>query len=192
MPAPVEDVVAADPDDPRGSSFNSSVLPLLIVGIVTGVLVALVIGKGVAQIPSLLVASALAGLAAIAIVQCWLDVIEGPWLHNAGVMALLVLAVASAVTGCVAWMGPPGIAVAAVVVVLVGNPWSGITSAPELLPRIAGDVGQLLPPGAAGTALRGTAFFDGARSGGPVAVLVLWSLLGLIATGLGSTRRPVT
>jgi hypothetical protein len=117
----------------------------------------------------------------IAIVQGWLDIIEGPWLLNAAVLSLGVLAVASVVTGLAALIGPAGIGVAALLLVLVGNPWSGISSAPELLPQAASFIGQLLPPGASGQLLRSTAFFDSAGAGGHLAVLLVW-----IAVGLGA------
>ena len=100
-----------------------------------------------------------------------------------------MLAVALVVAGLVALLRLPGIGVAVVLMVLIGNPWSGIGSAPELLPRPTGDIGQLLPPGAGGNALRSTAFFDGARAGGHVAVLIAWALLGLVAIGAGAYRK---
>jgi hypothetical protein len=37
----VQDVVPADPDDPRGAAFSSMVLPLVLAGIITGVIVTL-------------------------------------------------------------------------------------------------------------------------------------------------------
>jgi hypothetical protein len=46
--------------------------------------------------------------------------------------------------------------------VLIGNPFSGVGTGPELLPQPVGAIGQLLPPGAGGNLLRSTAFFDGA------------------------------
>jgi hypothetical protein len=64
--------------------------------------------------------------------------------------------------------------------VLAGNPLSGLSSAPELLPQPAGALGQLLPPGAGGSLLRSTAFFDGAAATGPLAVLAA-SWLGALA-----------
>ena len=66
-----------------------------------------------------------------------------------------------------ALIGPAGIALGALLMVFVGNPWSGIASVPELLPKAAGFIGQLLPPGAGANLLRNTAFFDGASSGEP-------------------------
>ena len=83
----------------------------------------------------------------------------------------------------------PGIGVAAVLMVLIGNPWSGIGSAPELLPRPIGDIGQLLPPGAGGNAVRSTAFFDGARAWEHLSVLIVWTVLGFAALGAGAYRK---
>jgi hypothetical protein len=188
-PITVTDVVAGDPDDPRGAAFAAGVLPLLIAGILTGVLCATTFPAGGRQIAALILASALAGLAAVAVTQGWLEVIEGGWLANAAILGLMVLAVAGLVAGCIALLGMPGIALAAVIVVLMGNPWSGIATAPELLPTPVGDIGQLLPPGAGGNALRSTAFFDGAGIGGHLAVLLGWIAVGLGAVALSSRKR---
>jgi hypothetical protein len=188
-PVEVVDVVPADPDDPRGSAFNASVLPLLIGGILTGVLVAeLITPPGLRQMGALVIASALAGLAAVAVAQGWLEILGGGWLANAAVLSLMVLAIAAMVAGLMALLGPPGIGVAAVLMVLLGNPWSGLGTAPELLPRPIGDIGQLLPPAAGGQALRDTAFFDGAALGGHLAVLLVWIAIGLGLLALGARR----
>jgi hypothetical protein len=175
----VEDVVPADPDDPRGAAFSSMTLPLLLAGIVTGVIITLLGRPGLGAVGILVAVAALSGLVTIAIVQGWLDIIEGPWLLNAAVLSLGVLAIASIVIGLAALIGRAGIAVAAVLMVFVGNPWSGISSAPELLPELAGFIGQLLPPGAGGQLLRSTAFFDRAGAGEHLAVLLGWIALGL-------------
>jgi hypothetical protein len=187
----VLDVVPADPDDPRGAAFASMLLPLVVAGIIAGVIVSLLGRPGLKQVGILAATAAAAGLATILMVQGWLDIIEGPWLLNAGVVALAVLAVASVVAGLNALIGPAGIALGALLMVFVGNPWSGIASAPELLPKAAGFIGQLLPPGAGGNLLRDTAFFDGASSGGQLAVLLVWTALGLgaIMAGAAMQRR---
>jgi hypothetical protein len=185
----VEDVVPADPDDPRGAAFGSMVLPLLLAGILTGVIVTLLGRPGLGAIGILVAVASLSGLVTIAVVQWWLGVIEGPWLLNAAVLSLGVLAVGAAVTGLAALIGRAGIAVMALLMVFVGNPWSGNVSAPELLPKAAGFVGQLLPPGAGGQLLRSTAFFDGAGAGGPLAVLLVWIGLGLGAVLAGAQLR---
>jgi hypothetical protein len=72
----------------------------------------------------------------------------------------------------------------------VGNPLSGITSAPELLPKPWGTLGQLLPPGAGGSLLRSTAFFGGWGSGAHLAVLIAWILFGCAALAASAWRQP--
>lgn len=187
----VLDVVPADPDDPRGAAFTSMILPLVLAGIIGGVIVSLLGRPGLKQVGILAATAAACGLVTIVMVQGWLGIIEGPWLLNAGVVALAVLAIASVIAGLNALIGPPGIALGALLIVFVGNPWSGVASAPELLPKAAGFTGQLLPPGAGGNLLRNTAFFDGAGGGGQLAVLLVWTALGLGAIVAGAAmQRP--
>jgi hypothetical protein len=187
--ARVVDVVPADPDDPRGAALAASVLPLVLAGMAAGLLVWRAGGPGLARWGALAFASAGAGLVAAGIAQGWLGVLGGDWLVNAGALGLTVLAVGATVAGLAALAGPAGAALGALLMVLVGNPLSGVASAPELLPQPAGAIGQLLPPGAGGSLLRSTAFFDGAGAAGPLAVLAAWVALGLVAAGLAALRR---
>ena len=188
---PVQDVVAAPP---AGAALASSVLPLVIAGILTGVAAVTLASGGLARAGLVVAGSVLAGLVATAIVQSWLDVVQGDWVTNAGVLSLTVLAIASVVAGLEALLGKAGLALAALVMILIGNPFSGVGTAPEMLPEPVGGIGQLLPPGAGGNLLRSTGFFDGAAAGEHVTVLVVWSLAGvaaLLAAGLRA-RRPAT
>jgi hypothetical protein len=189
-PVRVVDVVPADPDDPRGAALAASVLPLVLAGMASGLLVWLAGGSWPARWAALVTASALAGLVAAGIAQGWLGVIGGSWAVNAGVFGLTVLAVGAAVAGLAAVAGRAGAALGALLMVLVGNPLSGVSSAPELLPAPAGAIGQLLPPGAGGTLLRSTAFFDGAGAAAPLAVLASWVLLGPVLSWVAALRRP--
>jgi hypothetical protein len=129
-----------------------------------------------------------------AIVQWWLDALPGDYLANAAVVGLVALAMAAAVAGLGTLLGAGGVALAALAVFLLGNPLSGLTSAPELLPQPWGMVGQFLPPGAGGTLLRSVAFFDGAGAAVSGWVLGAWAGVGLVlaaATGrAGSACRP--
>lgn len=86
-------------------------------------------------------------------------------------------------------LGLPGLGLTALVMVVLGNPLSGGSSAPQMLPAGWGAFGQWLPPGAGITALRGVAFFDGAGSGMAFAVLGGWLLLGLVLTLLPAVGR---
>jgi hypothetical protein len=188
----VEDVVPADSDDPRGSVLNSLVLPLVLSSVITAALLTLKGRPGRLEAAALIVAASLGGLVGIAMVQSWLSAFGGPWLVNAGVLCLTMLAIASTLVGLSSLLGHAGLALGGLTMVLVANPWSGISSAPELLPQPIGLIGQLLPPGAGGNLLRSTAYFDGAGSGWHLAVLVGWAAFGfsaIYAGGLLQRRR---
>ncbi|MEU5454542.1 ABC transporter permease [Streptomyces globisporus] len=185
----VTDVVAAPPGDPRGSALGASVLPLALAGMAAGAVVTLMGLRGARGALTLLAASALMGLAATAVTHSWLGVVTGDWWTEAGVLALTVLAIGSAVAGLAALFGQRGIGLGALLMVLLGNSFSGVTSAPHLLPEPVGAIGQWLPPGAGGSLLRSVAFFDGSAAGGPLLTLSLWSTLGLAAVLL-ARRTP--
>jgi hypothetical protein len=185
--APTEDVVPAE----HGAALPSSVLPLLIAGILIGVAASLLTSSALGRVGLLVAGSAIIGLVAAGIVQGWLDIVEGEWLVNAGVLGLTVLAIGASVAGLYAWLGGAGIGLAAALMVFIGNPFSAAASAPEMLPEPVGGIGQLLPPGAGANLLRSTGFFDGAAAGAPVTVLLAWALGGLALVALAAVRgRP--
>ena len=72
---------------------------------------------------------------------------------------------------------------------MLGNPFSGATSAPEMLPRPWGQIGQWLPPGAGSTLLRSVAYFGGTRSAGLWATLAIWAAAGLAMVALTAGQR---
>ncbi|MEU8706935.1 ABC transporter permease [Streptomyces sp. NPDC048565] len=186
---PVTDVVAAPGADPRGAALGASLLPLALAGVAAGALVTVMGLRGTRAVVALAGAAALVGVAATAVAHSWLGVVTGAWWTEAGAIGLTVLAIASGVAGLAALLGTKGIGVGAMLMVLLGNSFSGVTSAPELLPEPVGTIGQWLPPGAGGSLLRSVAFFDGAAAGGPVLTLVVWAALGLAAVLFGG-RRP--
>ncbi|MEU3202693.1 ABC transporter permease [Streptomyces cyaneofuscatus] len=185
----VTDVVAAPPGDPRGSALGASVLPLALAGMGAGAAVPLLGLRGIRAALALAGSAALVGLAATGVAHSWLGVITGDWWTEAGVLALTVLAIGAAVAGLASLLGPRGLGVAALLMILLGNSFSGVTSAPQLLPEPVGVLGQWLPPGAGGSLLRSVAFFDGSAAGGPVLTLALWSALGLAAVLVAGRRR---
>ncbi|MFJ8861469.1 ABC transporter permease [Streptomyces sp. NPDC102451] len=187
---PVTDVVAAPEADPRGAALGASILPLALAGVAAGALVNVMGLRGARAAVALTGAAGLVGIAATAVAHSWLGVLTGDWWTEAGVIGLTVLAIASAVGGLAALLGPKGIGVGALLMVLLGNSFSGVTSAPQLLPEPVGMIGQWLPPGAGGSLLRSVAFFDGAAAGGAVLTLTAWAVLGLAAVLVGSRRRP--
>ncbi|MHB9863278.1 ABC transporter permease [Streptomyces sp. YIM S03343] len=183
------DVVAAPAADPRGAALTASVLPLALAGIATGSAVTLLGLRGVRATAALLGASALVGVAAATLADSWLGVVTGGWWAEAGVFALATLAVGAAVAGLAALLGRAGMGIVAGLVMLVGNPFSGASSAPEMLPKPAGVIGQWLPPGAGASLLRSVSYFDGAAATGPLLTLIWWAALGLGAVLLGPALR---
>ncbi|WP_318206573.1 ABC transporter permease [Streptomyces sp. SJL17-1] len=186
---PVTDVVAAPAGDPRGAVLASSLLPLALAGAAAGAVTTLLGLRGGRAAGALVGAAALAGAVGAALAPSWLGALGGNWWAEAGVLGLTVLAIGSTFAGLAALVGKPGLGLGALLMILLGNPFSGVSSAPELLPSAVGTLGQWLPPGAAGSALRSVSSFDGAAAGGPLLVLALWAAAGLTATLIGARRR---
>jgi hypothetical protein len=187
--AEVEDVVTTPK---AGSALGSSVLPMVLAGIITGVLAALAGSSGRARAALVLAGSVLAGLTATLVVDTWLGVVEGSWIANVGVLTLTVLAIASTMVGLHALFGRQGLGLGALIMLLVGNPFSAAAAAPELLPQPVGGLGQLMPPGAGANLLRSTGFFDGAGATEQIAVLAAWTLAGLAALVVAEARQRVS
>jgi hypothetical protein len=173
----VTDVVPTAAGDPRGAVFNAGALPLAIGGIIVGAVTSMALRRTRDRLATAALVGIGGGLALAGILQGWLDALGGSFWANAGVIALGILAVALPIVGLRHLIGPAAIGVVGLLILLVGNPLSGVTSAPELIPL--GWLGQLLPPGAVGSALRGTAFFDGAGVKLPVLVLLAWIAAGV-------------
>jgi len=108
----------------------------------------------------------------------------------AGGLTLGVLAAGLSMLGLGSLFGRAGLAAGALVALLLGNPLSGLTSAPELLPSGWSTLGQWLPQGANATLLRSTAFFDGAGATTAMAVLACWILAGVALTVAAALRQP--
>ncbi|MEU3600487.1 ABC transporter permease [Streptomyces sp. NPDC006798] len=190
---PVEtvDVVPASAADPRGGALAASVLPLSTAGIVTAVLVTLLGLRGARAVVTLVAAAAGGGVVTALVTHSWLGILTGSWWGEAAAAGLTVLAIAAASAGPAALLGRAGLAAGSVLTVLIGTPFSGAASAPELLPEPMGALGALLPPGAGTRLIRSQAYFEGAASTGPLLILTAWAALGLTAVLLGARRsRP--
>jgi hypothetical protein len=183
----VVDVVPTPADDPRGAGFAAGFLPLLLTSLGCGIALLFVIRAHAVRLAGVLGFAALAGLVATGVLH-GLGVLTGNYLAEAGAVGLLALAVSATVSGLGALLGRPGIGLGVLLVFLLGNPISGLASAPELLPQPWGAIGQFLPPGAGGSLLRSVAYFDGARATGPLLVLAAWAAAGLALTAVGHYR----
>jgi hypothetical protein len=107
----------------------------------------------------------------------------------AGGLTLGALAAGLLILGLSELFGRVGLVCGALLALLVGNPLSGLTSAPELLPSGWGTLGQFLPQGANASLLRSTAFFDGAGASTAIAVLTCWAVVGSLIIVIAMQRR---
>lgn len=183
----IEDVVPTSPHDPKGAVLASTVLPLVLGGEILAVVIAALVGFRPAwrQTTALLLGAAVAGLGAYLVVQTYLGALPGNWFAIGAVLAGLVFTISTVTAGLFDLVGGVGIGTGAALMIFLGNPFSGVNSAPQLLPDPVDRIGQWLPPGAAGALLRDVAYFNGHGTTEPIIVLTAWGVAGLIAIVLG-------
>ncbi|WBQ07178.1 hypothetical protein [Kribbella sp. CA-293567] len=184
----VTDVVPLPADDPRGAGLAGGALPLVLGGIAAAAMLTQLVRGGGRRMAGAVTFAITGALALAAVLQFWFGSLEGSYFANAGVIAMSIGAISLTLLGLEWLLGTVGLGLGAATMMLLGNPLSGLTSAPEMLPSGWGALGQLLPPGAAGTALRSVSFFDGAGSAQAFLVLASWLALGLVLCGLGAMR----
>lgn len=181
------DIVATSPGDPHGAVLSSTLLPLTIASVIIGSAIAMRAGRKSVwrQIAALTGVCAAAGLGAYLVAQTFLGALPHQAAATWAALSLTMLAISASTAGVIALVGVAGVAVSAALIVFVGNAFSGVTSAPELLPTAVGRIGQALPPGAGANLLRSTAYFHGNGAAGHLTVLALWSAFGLTAIVVG-------
>jgi hypothetical protein len=187
----VEDLVALPADDPNGAGLAASGLPLAAGGIVMAALIGSAVRGSGRQVAAAILAPLAIGAGVAAVLLYVLESLEGDFLPVAGALALATGATGWFILGLRKLLGTVGIAVGAVIVMLVGNPLSGMTGAPELLPAPWGAFGQFLTPGAGATLLRSTAYFDGHGAETAVLVLAVWLVAGIVFFTIGAVRAQV-
>jgi hypothetical protein len=119
-----------------------------------------------------------AGLVAALVTNVVIGAFPGHFLAVWGVAALFVLALGLPIAAFQVLVGAGGVAIGSVMFLVIGNPASGGSSAPELLPGFWRDLSQLLPPGAATTAMRDVVYFHGHGIAHAMLVLSLWAIVG--------------
>ncbi|WP_327289755.1 ABC transporter permease [Streptomyces sp. NBC_01198] len=186
------DVVPTSVHDPRGLAFSASLLPLTICSIIIALFTTIGarLRPGPSRVVPLMATCAAAAFAVYLVAQTFLGALPHDHAATWAAVALTMLAISAPTAGLVTLLGHRGLGLSAALMVFVGNPFSGSTSAPELLPKAAADIGRWLPPGAGAGLVRGTAYFGGSGSAGPLVVLGVWSVLGLAVVAFGR-RRPV-
>lgn len=191
-PAAVEDLRPLPPGDRRGLSSLFAVIGTLIPSLVFGVLLS-VFGRALparVRWAAVLAYASLAGLVVAFNVDVLIGALSGEFVGIAVVSALLALAVSAAAHGLGHLGGPFGIVAAVLVVLLLGLSSSGGAVTFQLEPGFFGAVSQLLPPGAALTAIRNAEYFDWAATLAPLIVLGAWAVGGVVFGLLGELYGP--
>lgn len=186
------DVVALPADDPRGAGLSAGMLPLVIGAILPAAALRELARRRSIQTGGALVYAAVAGATFAAILHFGLGTLSGSFWAEAAVMAATLAAGTLALLGLQWVAGRAGLAVGALLLVLVGNPLSGAATAPEFLDSPWREIGQGMPPGAGSQLLRSVAFFDGAGAATSWWVLAGWAAAGLLLLALPVRRaaRP--
>jgi hypothetical protein len=191
QPAPVvtvTDVVPLSTDDPRGTGFTAALFPLLLGGMIGGIAISLAVVGALRRVLAVSLYAVVGGLVLTAIMQSWFGSLQGDWWLNAAAVALTIAAIAAPITGLVALIGRPGIAVGPVLFMLIANPISGAALPPQFLPWAWGAIGQWFPPGAGATLLRSLSYFPDASTVFGWLVLAGWAAAGLLLSVVGHAR----
>ncbi|MGV0787781.1 ABC transporter permease [Mycolicibacterium sp. XJ2] len=186
----VEDLAPPTTDDPRGVGLAASALPITLAGLLPAIALIFALKREVwTRFTAAVVFAGVAGMTIASLLRWVLGSIDANFWKVTGALTLGILAMGLTLLGLGSLFGRVGLALGAVLALLVGNPLSGLNSAPELLPSGWGQVGQFLPQGANATLLRSAAFFDGAGATVPVIVLACWTVFGVALIVLAALRQ---
>jgi hypothetical protein len=186
----VQAVVPLDSGDPRGTTLNLLVLPIVVTSILAGLVASQLVPdlRLPLRMAVLLGAGVVAGLVDMLIVNTGIGALPGPLIAEALLVALAFMGLALVTAGFIRLVGPLGTFGGFALFLMIGNPAAGLATAPELLPSPWKEIGPLLPPGAVGSALRNVAYFDGVKLLGPLVVLAFWIAVGVVLHALAGRK----
>lgn len=185
----VTDVVPLSPGDPRGLGLTAASFPLVLGGIIGGVLISLLVVGPWRRLVSVVVYALVAGFSVVGIMQGWFGVLAGNFWINGLAVSLAMAATVSLIVGMNALIGRAGIAVGAIITMLIGNPLSSAAQPIQFTVTPWGAVGQWFVPGASATLIRDLSYFPAANATFPWLVLAGWTVLGMIAMIAGHFRN---
>lgn len=176
----VSDLVPLPSSDSSGATSYSAILSLIIVGL-AGTSVVFILTRHRPEAVRV-VLTVILGIGAGLITALVTDVLVGAFHDHFfqvwGVTTLFVLAIGLPIAAFQVIFGIAGTAIGAVLFLVIGNPASGGSSAPQLLPGFWRTLSQLLPPGAAVTSMRDVVYFNGHGSSQALIVLAVYAVLG--------------
>ena len=179
-------VVPLSESDSSGTGLAIAAFPLIIGGILGGVLCLNLIKGTWRRFATAILYAVIAGAVSTLILSTWFGFIPGDFASLWAAFAATYLATASFMIGLGALLVPAaGLGLGAVVTMFIGNPISGASMPSAFLPGAWGQIGQMLVPGASSTLLRSIAYFPEAATSGQWLVLGSWIAFGLLAGVIG-------
>jgi hypothetical protein len=184
----VTDVVPLSATDTTGAGLAAASFPLVLGGILSGVLLVLLVAGVVRRLLGLLVFAVAAGAGIALVLQTWFGILQGPWILNAAAAGLAVAATCAVIVGLNALIGPAGIGVGAVITMLIGNPLAAAAVPWQFLAAPWGQIGQWFVPGASASLLRSLSYFPDAATAAQWLTLAAWTLAGVLLALVGHFR----
>jgi len=181
-------VVPLSPDDPTGSGLAAASFPMMLGGMIGGILISLLVVGALRRLLALAGLAIAVGIIMPLILQTWFGFLQGEFWLNALAMGLSTLATASFIVGCTSLLGRAGIAVGAVVTMLIGNPLSAAAAPYQFIPVPWGEIGQDMVPGASNWLLRSLSYFPEADTSKQWWILACWAIVGVLLTLVGHFR----
>ncbi|QGU02480.1 hypothetical protein CKALI_08100 [Corynebacterium kalinowskii] len=188
----VTDVRPFTEHDSRGTGLTVAGFPMVLGGIVGGVLISFMIKGSRKSAGALVLYGILGGLALAGILQFGSQVIAGNFLINALVIGLSLSATTAFIVGLKALIGTPGLPIAAMTTMLLANPISSATRPKEFLPWHWGAIGQFFVPSSSAALLRTESYFPEAPTTILWATLISWTLFGFGLLLLAHLRKHST
>lgn len=187
-------VVPLSESDSSGTGLTIAAFPLVIGGILGGVLSLNLIKGTWRRFATATLYAVIAGALTALILSTWFGFIPGDFATLWAAFAATYLATASFMIGMGALLVPAaGLGLGVVVTMFIGNPISGASMPSAFLPGAWGQIGQMMVPGASSTLLRLIAYFPEAATSDQWLVLGSWIAFGLLAGVIGwalKERRP--
>jgi hypothetical protein len=188
----VEDLAPLGTKDPRGAGLAAGSLPLIIAGIVVGLLGSMRLRKTSQKFLVAGLAATLASFSIVSILNLWLGSLLGNYFLEVLVVAVGIASVSLCVMGAAALAGRAGMLSVIGLFFIIGNPISGVGLPQELYPTGLGVFGQYLPLGAEVNLLRRISYFPEASTVTQWAVMGTWLAVGVLLVLLAGMRKPKT
>ena len=179
-------VVPLSESDSSGTGLAIAAFPLVIGGILGGVLSLNLIKGTWRRFATATLYAVIAGALTALILSTWFGFIPGDFATLWAAFAATYLATASFMIGMGALLVPAaGLGLGVVVTMFIGNPISGASMPSVFLLGAWGQIGQMMVPGASSTLLRLIAYFPEAATSDQWLVLGSWIAFGLLAGVIG-------